>query len=305
MVPSHEAPDPGLVRRMLATLVLVALVYVGAVLPVLLLAGVVWGVVAAAVAVTVMVFSVRGSDLLVLRAMGARIVTRDEEPELHAVLDRLCLSSGLPKPRLAVSSLDTPNAFAAGSGPDSAVVCVTEGLRARLEPAELAAVLAHETAHIANRDVLVGAIAAFPSLCGGLILRWWTGLFTGRGRYGAGRAAAVAAGIVLLPVGVAAAVLYAVGTLVWLALSRHRELCADTTGALLTGRPGDLASALDKVSDGVRSASRDDLRALRPVSTLCVVGRRGGVADLLSSHPPLERRRELLSALSWKFANGG
>ncbi|WP_021599180.1 M48 family metalloprotease [Actinomadura welshii] len=309
MAPSRDAPEPGLTWRMFATVILVALVYAAAALPAFL-AGPVWGAAAVAAAMAFALFSARAGDRLALRALDARQVTAAEEPELHAVLDRLCMSSGLPKPRLAVSGLDAPNAFAAGSGPGSAVVCVTAGLRSRLEPAEVAAVLAHETAHVANRDVLVGAVASFPSLCAGLLLGWWTGLITGRDRHGAGRAAAVGCGIVLLPAGVAAAVLYAVGTLTWLALSRHRELCADTTGALLTGRPSDLSSALDKISDAVRDASRDDLRRLRPVSALCVVrGRRaaagGGVADMLSSHPTLRRRRAGLEAVSWRLARGG
>lgn len=307
MAPSRDAPDSGLTWRMFATTVLVALVYAAAVLPAFLLAGPVWGAVAAAVAAAIAVVSSRAADRLALYAMDARIVTRDEEPELHDVLERLCMSSGLPKPRLAVSALDMPNAFAAGSGPGSAVVCVTDGLRARLEPAELAAVVAHETAHVANRDVLVTAVASFPGLCAGLFLGWWTGLLTGRDRHGIGRAAAMAAGAVLLPLGVAAAVLHGAGTLTGLALSRHRELCADSTGALLTGRPADLASALGKVTDELRDAFRDDLRALRPVSALCVVAARGvgGVGDLLSSHPTLERRRERLSAISWRLESGG
>ena len=305
MAPSRDAPDSGLTWRMLATAVLVALVYTAAVLPAFL-AGPVWGAAAAAAAAVLAAVSVRAADRLALYAMDARPVGPDEEPELHAVLDRLCMSSGLPKPRLAVSPLEMPNAFAAGSGPGSAVVCVTAGLRSRLGPAELAAVLAHETAHVANRDVLVGAVAAFPGLCAGLFLGWWTDLLTGRDRYGAGRAAAVAGGVVLLPLGVAAAVIHGVGTLVGLALSRHRELCADSTGALLTGRPADLASALGKISDGLRDASRNDLRALRPVNTLCVVGARGGGVDgLLSSHPTLEARTERLSAISWRLASGG
>ncbi|MFI0487709.1 M48 family metalloprotease, partial [Actinomadura sp. 9N215] len=162
------------------------------------------------------------------------------------------------------------------------------------------------TAPVANRDVLDTALASFPGLCAGLVLGWWTGLIPARGRYGAGRAAATLVGIVLLPLGVAAAVLFGAGTLTGLALSRHRELCADSTGAVLTGRPGDLASALGKVTDVIRDASRDDLRALRPVSGLCVVAVRGGGADvLLSSHPSLERRTERLSAISWRLEGGG
>jgi heat shock protein HtpX len=308
MAPSRDAPEPGLTWRMFATVILVALVYAAAVLPAFL-AGPVWGAAAVAAAVAIAVVSARAADRLALYATDARPVTADEEPELHAVLDRLCMSSGLPKPRLAVSRLEAPNAFAAGSGPGSAVVCVTEGLRARLEPAEIAAVLAHETAHVANRDVLVSAVASFPAICAGIVLGWWTDLVIGPGRSGAGRAAALVFGIVLLPLGLAAAVLYGAGTLVGLALSRHRELCADSTGALLTGRPGDLSSALGKVTKEMRDAPRDDLRALRPVRGLCVVAVRGGArglsgAGLLSTHPPLPRRRERLNAISWRLAGG-
>ncbi|WP_067463280.1 M48 family metalloprotease [Actinomadura macra] len=304
MGPTRDAPDSGLTWRMLATMTLVTLVYAAAVLPAFL-AGPVWGTAAAAVAVALAVASSRWADRLALYAMDARLVDPSEEPELHAVLDRLCMSSGLPKPRLAVSALDIPNAFAAGSGPGSAVVCVTDGLRDRLEPAEVAAVLAHETAHVANRDVLVTAVASFPALVAGLFLGWWTDLFRGGGQ---GTMAGVVwtGGLVLLPVAAAAALLHGAGTLVGLALSRHRELCADSTGALLTGRPADLASALGKVDDGLRDASRDDLRALRPVRALCVAAARGeGAAGLLSTHPTLARRTERLTAISRRLASGG
>ncbi|MEV4677462.1 MULTISPECIES: M48 family metalloprotease [Actinomadura] len=305
MTPSRDADEPSLTWRMLATMGLVALVYAAAALPAFL-AGPVWGAAAVAAAAAVAVCSARAADGLVLRAMDARQVTAAEEPELHAVLDRLCMSSGLPRPRLAVSAVAAPNAFAAGSGPGSAVVCVTEGLRARLDPAELAAVLAHETAHVANRDVLVAAVASFPSLVAGLFLDWWAGLLTGRGRSAAGRVAALPAGVVLLPLAAVAAVLYAAGTLVLLALARQRELCADATGALLTGRPADLATALDKITDELRDASRDDLRALRPAAPRCVVAARGGgVSGLLATHPPTARRKERLTGLSWRLASGG
>jgi heat shock protein HtpX len=305
MTPSRDTGERSLTWRMLAAMVLVALVYAAAALPAFL-AGPVWGAAAVAAAVTVAVFSARAADGLVLRAMGARRVTAAEEPELHAVLDRLCMSSGLPRPRLAVCAVHAPNAFAAGSGPGSAEVCVTEGLRALLGPAELAAVLAHETAHVANRDVLAGSVAEFPSAVAGLFLGWWADLFTARGRGAAKRSAGMLAGVVLLPLAAAAAVLYAAGTLVLLAFSRHRELCADSTGALLTGRPADLASALEKITEELRRSSREDLRALRPAGHRSVVAARGsGASGLLSTHPPLRRRRERLAALSWRLAGGG
>ncbi|MFA1547444.1 M48 family metalloprotease [Actinomadura chokoriensis] len=305
MTPSRDLDEPSLTWRMFAATALVALVYAAAALPAFL-AGPVWGAVAVAVAVAIAVASARAADGLILRVMDVRPVSADEEPELHAVLDRLCMSSGLPKPRLTVSAVAAPNAFAAGSGPGSAVVCFTEGLRARLDPAELAAVLAHEVAHVANRDVLVTAIASFPSLVSGLFLDWWARLFTGRGRGVATRAAGLLLGILLLPLAVVAAVLGAAGALAMLDLSRHRELCADSTGALLTGRPADLASALDKITEELGDAARDDLRALRPAAARCVVAARGGgVTGLLSTHPPLRRRRERLTALSFRLASGG
>lgn len=143
----------------------------------------------------------------------------------------------------------------------------------------------------------------------GLLLGWWTGLITGRDRHGAGRAAAVVCGIVLLPAGVAAAVLYAVGTLTWLALSRHRELCADTTGALLTGRPP--TSPPPSTRSATRCATPPGTtcggcarqRPLRGQARRAAAG--GGVADMLSSHPTLRRRRAGLEAVSWRLARGG
>ncbi|MGK5554835.1 M48 family metalloprotease [Actinomadura kijaniata] len=301
----HFEPDAALYRRMFLTMALVAGVYAAAVLPFFLTGGPLWGLAAVAAAVALAVVQCRWADRFVLWATGAREVTAAAEPELHALVDRLCVSAGLPRPRVAVAATPVPNAFAAGSGPGSAIVCVTDGLRDVLGPAELNAVLGHEIAHIRNRDVLIAGIAVFPCLCADLFLGFWTGLLRPRGPLGPFGALPA---VPLLPLAVAAAALYAAGLVTSMALSRHRELCADATGALLTGRPTDLATALGRIDGEVRDAGAADRRALRPVSGLCVVpvrGRRRDAAGLLSSHPTLARRVARLTWVSRRLAAGG
>ncbi|MBW8480829.1 M48 family metalloprotease [Actinomadura parmotrematis] len=298
MAAPHLAPEPATARRTAAALAPVLLVYAATVAPAFLL-GPWWGLAAVAALLAAAAVLCRTMDRWVLWAAGARPVGADEEPELHAVVERLCLSSGLPKPRVAVSAAREPNAFAAGSGPGSAVVCVTEGLRERLGPAELAAVLGHEMAHVAGRDVLAGCVAAFPTLCAGLVLDGWALLWRG------GPLGALAA-VLLAPLAAVAALLYGAGTLAAMALSRRRELRADEAGTLLTGRPGDLAEALAKISarpggkagagPGAGPAGR---RTLRPVSTLCVVP-----AALTASHPPVADRRARLLTVARRLAAG-
>ncbi|MGI5168637.1 M48 family metalloprotease [Spirillospora sp. CA-253888] len=296
--PPYE-PDPVLARRMLLTMALVLLVYAAAALPFFLL-GAVWGLAAVGVAVVLALAVARYVDRFALWAAEGREVDADREPELHAVVERLCVSADLPKPRVAVSDLAAPNAFAAGSGPGSAVVCVTRGLRERLTPEELAGVLGHEMAHIANRDVLVSSVAGFPSICAELFLVFWTDLLR--------RPPTLPIALVLAPVAVAALLLHLVGLVTSLALSRQRELCADTTGTLLTGRPGALAAALAKIHDGIADAAPADRRALRPLNALCLVraaSERRRPPELLSSHPSLERRTARLALVSRRLADGG
>ncbi|WP_083982665.1 M48 family metalloprotease [Actinomadura hibisca] len=302
--PPHKArppyePDPVLARRMLLTMFLVLLVYAATALPFFLL-GAVWGLAAVAAAVVLAAAVCRYTDRLALWAAEGREVTADREPELHAIVERLCVSADLPKPRVAVSDLAAPNAFAAGSGPGAAVVCVTRGLRERLTPEELAGVLGHEMAHIANRDVLVASVAAFPSMCAELFLRFWLGL--------ARRLATLPIAVLLAPVALAVLPLHLVGLVTSLALSRYRELCADTTGTLLTGRPGALAAALAKIHTGMADAAPADRRALRPVNALCVARAapdRRRPPELLCSHPSLERRTARLTLVSQRLADGG
>ncbi|MFI6516580.1 M48 family metalloprotease [Spirillospora sp. NPDC050679] len=296
--PPYE-PDPVLTRRMLLTMALVPLFYAAAALPFFLL-GPWWGLAAVVAAVALALAVPRYVDRFALWAVEGREVAADREPELHALVERLCVSADLPKPRVAVSDLDAPNAFAAGSGPGSAVVCVTRGLRERLTPEELAGVLGHEMAHIANRDVMMSSVAAFPSMCAELFLLFWLGL--------ARRLLTLPVALVLAPAAVAALLLHLAGLVTSLALSRQRELCADTTGTLLTGRPGALAAALAKVHAGLADADPADRRALRPVNALCLAraaSLRLRPPELLSSHPSLERRTARLALVSQRLADGG
>ncbi|MER6983624.1 zinc metalloprotease HtpX, partial [Streptomyces carpinensis] len=226
---SRFRSDRRLTVRMGVTLFLLGLLYVAfvAALIVLLKSWVLVVVIAAAVLAAQYWFS----DRIALFAMHGRVVEREEYPELHAVVDRLCAIADMPKPVVAVSSMDMPNAFATGRNPDNAVVCVTTGLLRRLEPAELEGVLAHELSHVAHKDVAVITVASFLGVIAGLVVRFafYSELFGGRGRKDQNTLAVFA-----MVMGVSAAV-YAISFLLIRALSRYRELAADRAAALLTG----------------------------------------------------------------------
>jgi heat shock protein HtpX len=197
----------------------------------------------------------------------------------------------MDKPRIAVADLAVPNAFATGRSPGRAVLCVTTGLLGRLDDEQLEGVLAHELSHVAHRDVAVMTAASFLGVLAGLLVRF--GAFTGlsRGRRDDG-------GVLLLVVA-GAAIVYVAGMLLTLALSRYRELAADRAGALLTGRPSALASALVTLSEAADRIPTQDLRTVEPFNALMVVPARGGaLSRLFSTHPPLKERLDRLAALS-------
>ena len=191
-------------------------------------------------------FQFFGSDRIALYAMHGKIVTPEEAPELHAIIDRLCAMSNTPKPKVAIADSDVPNAFATGRSQKRAVVCATTGIMRRLDNEELEGVLAHEMSHVAHHDVVVMTIASFLGVLAGLVTRFafYATMFGGggnnRGRNNNQDSAAVVELVVLL----ASAIVYAISFLLIRALSRYRELSADRSGALLTGRPSALASAL-------------------------------------------------------------
>ncbi|MBB5791545.1 heat shock protein HtpX [Jiangella mangrovi] len=236
------------------------------------------------------------SDKLALRGMGAREVTPQEAPQLHAMIDRLCALADMPKPRVAIADTDIPNAFAAGRSPDRAVVAVTTGLQRRLDERELEAVLSHELSHVAHRDVLVMTIASVVGVLAGFLTRMllWSGL--GNNRSNNNNAA-----VMVLAVTLIAAVVYGVSYLLTRLLSRYRELAADRAGAILTGQPSALASALTKISGDMSRIPKKDLRAAEPYNAFFFVPAIAGkfdIASLFASHPPLEKRLEQLSRIS-------
>ncbi|MFH0243846.1 zinc metalloprotease HtpX [Streptomyces sp. HK10] len=291
---SRFEPDRRLTGRMVLTMFLLGLLYVGFVAALIaLLDSLVLVVVIAAVLLGAQFWF---SDRIALYAMRGRLVTPEEEPRLHGVVDRLCATADMPKPRVAVSGMDLPNAFATGRDADHAVVCVTRGLTRRLETEELEGVLAHELSHVAHRDVAVITIASFLGVLAGLVVRFafYSQLFGGGRRDQ--NTAAVFAMVMLV-----SAVVYALSFLLIRALSRYRELAADRAAAMLTGKPSALASALTKVSGDIARIPTRDLRTAQAFNAFFftpALGAGSTVAGLFSTHPGLDRRLEALAEIS-------
>ncbi|WP_320775428.1 zinc metalloprotease HtpX [Streptomyces sp. CRN 30] len=292
-MPSRFRSDRRLTVRMGLTLFLLGLLYVAFVAALIaLLRSWVLVVVVAALALGAQYWF---SDRIALFAMRGRVVEREEYPELHGVVDRLSAMADMPKPVVAVSAMDMPNAFATGRSADHAVVCATTGLLERLEPDELEGVLAHELSHVAHKDVAVMTVASFLGVIAGLIVRFafYSQLFGGRRDQ---NTAAVLAGVI----GVSAAV-YALSFLLIRALSRYRELAADRAAALLTGRPSALAAALTKVTGDVARIPSKDLRTVQAFNAFYftpALGSKPGLSRFFSTHPTLQERLEQLGRIS-------
>lgn len=282
--------DPALTARMAASLLLLGLLYTAFVwvllrvgigfLPMVVIAG------------GMLLVQYYMSDRMVLWSMGARLVERDEAPELHAIVERLAALADLPKPRVAVVDTAMPNAFATGRNASHAVVAVTTGLLQRLEPAELEAVLGHEMTHIKNRDMTVITLASFFASVASYITQM--GLWFGFGfddreeRNGA------------ILVYLASAVVWFLSFLLIQALSRYRELAADRGSAILTGSPSELASALLKISGQMERIPNRDLRQAEPMSAFFIIPAisRDSILELFSTHPSLEHRLAQLERLA-------
>ncbi|MET9317617.1 zinc metalloprotease HtpX [Kribbella sp. NPDC003505] len=285
------APDRGLSSRMLITAFLLGLLYVGFVG--LLIALTKSAVLAVVIAGGALFAQYWFSDRVALYAMHGRIVTPEEAPQLHGAIDRLCALADMPKPRVAIADVDLPNAFATGRNPKNAVVCVTTGIMRRLDDDELEGVLSHELSHVAHRDVAVMTIASFLGVLAGLITRF--GLYGGLGRNRDQNAALVVLTIIAVSIAV-----YAISFLLTRALSRYRELAADRAGAMLTGRPSTLASALTKISGDIARIPSRDLRQAQAFNAFFFAPALNGksVSSLFSTHPSLETRLDRLGALS-------
>ena len=289
--PTSFGKDTGLQIRMTFVFFLLGVLYVA--LIVALLASGANGVTVAFIAGGLALFQLFGSDKLALHAMGARQVTPQEAPELHAMIDRLCVQADLPKPKVAVADTRMPNAFALGRSPKSATVCATTGIMELLSPAELEGVMAHELTHVANRDVLVMTLAGFFATIAAYIVQF--GFFFGGGG-GYGDDDDNPSFIVLFLVSIA---VYIISFFLMQALSRYREFAADRGSALITGRPSALASALMKISSGMERIPQKDLRASSELSAFYIFppGVKGSISGLFATHPPMEKRIEALQRL--------
>jgi heat shock protein HtpX len=241
------------------------------------------------------------SDKLALAASGAKVVSAEQAPDLHAMVERLCAMADLPKPRIAIVPSDVPNAFATGRSPKHAAVAVTEGLWRRLEPREVEAVLAHELSHIANRDVLIMTLASFFAMLAALITRW--GLYFGMwgGGYGGGRRGndnnQVPVWLIVFAVSV---VTYALSYILIRTISRYREYAADRGSALITGAPENLMSALQKIASGITTIPQRDLREVQGMNAFFIVPTnwRQQVGELFMDHPPMEKRLAALAEIA-------
>jgi heat shock protein HtpX len=306
MVQTRYAPDRGLQARMGLTMFLLGLVFVAfvaALVFVLSLAKVSGGAIVffALVLGAGMAFgSLFYSDKIALYAAGAQEVTPQQAPQLHGVIDRLCALADMPKPRVAIAYADMPNAFATGRNSKNAVVCVTDGLLRRLDEQELEGVLAHEMSHIAHKDVVVMTVASFVGIMAALLVRFafYSELFGG----GRGRNDNQNAGVLVLAMMAVGMIVYAVSFLLIRLLSRYRELAADRAGAMLTGQPSALASALTKVSGAMARIPTKDLRQAEPLNAFyfapALKGEGFSLSTMFSTHPSLERRLRQLSEIS-------
>ncbi len=288
--------DLGLQSRMLATMLLLGLLYV-ALVAVLLWAGI-GAVVMLAVVAGLALAQIFLSDRLALRAMHAKVVSPSEAPGLHAIIERLCVQADLPKPRIAIADTEIPNAFATGRSRKASTVCATTGLLRLLEPHELEAVMAHELAHVQHRDVLIMTVASFFASIAAMVLQFAPFLGGGRDRDGGQPAFTV---VLLVSVAV-----YLLSFVLMLALSRHREFVADRGAAVLTGRPSALSSALLRISGAMRGVPDRDLRAAAEMNAFFIVPAsvKGSLRTLLATHPPIERRIAALARMEVALQGG-
>jgi len=314
---TRYAPDRGLSVRMTATMFLLGLVFVAFVALII-------GIMSAthqsdgAIIVVALIFgggsawiSLFYSDKIALAAAGARIVTPQQEPRLHGIIDRLCALADMDKPRVAIAPASMLNAFATGRNSKNSVLCVTDGLlQAGLTDAELEGILAHELSHVAHKDVQVMTVASLLAIVAGLLVRFafYSELFGGGRRGGNNSQAALLIPLIM----VASALVYAISFLLIRVLSRYRELAADRSGALLTQNPSALISALRKVSGSMNLIPKQDLRAAEPLNTFYFAPAMrlhgeggGGLSALFSTHPSLEKRVEQLEKIQRELGQVG
>ena len=286
--------DAGLSARMLLTTFLLGLLYV-------VFAVVLFNVLNVGLAPMLLIvvglafFQYFTSDKIALAASGAKVVTPEQAPELHAMVERLCAMADLPKPRVAVIPTDVPNAFATGRSPKHAAVAVTEGLWRRLEPQEIEGVLAHELSHVANRDVLVMTLASFFAMLAALLTR--VGLYGGMFSSGRNRDGGAPAWLIIFLVSIAT---YIISFVLIRTISRYREYAADRGAALITGAPEQLMSALQKIASDIVRIPQRDLREVEGMNAFFIIPTsvKSSVGELFATHPPLEKRLARLAQIA-------
>jgi len=315
MARTRYASDRGLIARMGATMFLLGLVFTGFIIALYFVlfyfgnrhggssgsSGIV--VISVLIGLGVAFGGYYWSDKIALNTARAQLVTPQQAPQLHGIIDRICALANMPKPRVAISPVSMPNAFATGRSSKVAVVCVTQGLLNKLDDKELEGVLAHEMSHVAHKDVAVMTIASFLGIIAALLVRFafYGELFGGGRRSNNNNQNALPILLIVMVIGI---VVYAVSFLLIRLLSRYRELSADRSGALLTGQPSALASALVKVTGDMARIPTRDLRQAEPLNafyfTPALHARQGqwSLNTLFSTHPPLEKRLAQLEKIS-------
>jgi heat shock protein HtpX len=298
------APDRGLTARMVFVMFLIgalAVAFVVALIAFVPVQSLPFVLVIAGIVLFAQFFF---SDKIAKFAMGAQEVTPQQAPDLHAVVDRLCAMADMPKPKVAIARTPMLNAFATGRSPQNAVICVTSGLldkrrSGQLTEQEFEGVLAHELSHVAHRDVLVITIASFLGILAGLVARmaFYAGLFGGNGRGRGNNQNGLPIDLIIM---LGSMVVYAISFLLTMSLSRYRELAADRSGALLTGNPSALASALQKITGDMARIPDRDLRQAEPFNAFYFAPAfsKQSAMSLLSSHPSTEKRIEQLARIS-------
>jgi heat shock protein HtpX len=287
--------DGGLTARMVTVTFLLGLLYVVFFVVLWNVTGV--GIVGAIVIVGALaLIQWYTSAKIALMASGAKVVTPEEAPELHAMVERLCAMADLPKPRVAVIDTDIPNAFATGRSPKHSAVAVTRGLWERLEPREVEGVLAHELSHIGNRDVTIMTVASFFAMLAAMLTRF--GLYAGM--FGGGRSRDGGGAPVWLIMLLVSVVTYVLSWVLMMAISRYREYAADRGAALITGAPEHLMSALQKIASRIAQIPQRDLREVEGMNAFFIIPTnvRSAAAELFMTHPPLDKRLAALSRIS-------
>jgi heat shock protein HtpX len=236
------------------------------------------------------------SDKLALRAAGAKVIERDQAPQLFDTVERLAAMAELPMPRVAIVDTDVPNAFATGRDPKHAVVAVTTGLMRRLEQPEIEGVLAHELTHVKNRDVRTMTLASFFAMLAAVITRF---AFYGS-LFGGGRSRDNNGPPIWLILLVVSWVTYAISFILIRMISRYREYAADRGSAIITGAPEHLMSALQKISGDIAMIPQRDLREVAGMNAFFIIPAsvKAAGAELLMDHPPLEKRLAALAEIA-------